>query len=100
MEYRNLLFGTVLAMGLSGFLGLAGTSCAETIAVGDGIGVKDADIATPGRGMTMEQVAIKFGAPVTKVPAVGNPPISRWEYPGFVVYFERDLVIHSVIANS
>ena len=25
-----------------------------------------------------------------------QPPISRWEYPGFVVYFEHNLVIHAV----
>ena len=25
---------------------------------------------------------------------------SRWEYPGFVVYFEREHVIHSVVVNS
>jgi len=31
---------------------------------------------------------------------VGKPPISRWEYPGFVVYFEHEHVIHSVVANS
>ena len=49
--------------------------------------------------MTMDQVATKFGAPVSKVPAVGKPPISRWEYPGFVVYFEAEHVIHSVVAN-
>ena len=50
--------------------------------------------------MTMDQVATKFGAPTTKVPAVGKPPISRWEYPGFVVYFEAEHVIHSVVVNS
>jgi hypothetical protein len=50
--------------------------------------------------MTMSQVSAKFGDPVTKVPAVGKPPISRWEYPGFVVYFEADHVIHSVIPNE
>ena len=91
MRYRNLLLAAVLASGLSQ---------AETIAVDNGIAVKDSDVATPNRGMTMEQVATKFGEPVTKVPAVGKPPISRWEYPGFVVYFEVDHVIHSVVANS
>jgi hypothetical protein len=50
--------------------------------------------------MSMSQVASRFGDPITKVPAVGKPPISRWEYPGFVVYFERDHVIHSVISES
>jgi hypothetical protein len=50
--------------------------------------------------MTMEEVSSKFGAPAAKVPAVGNPPISRWEYPGFIVYFEADHVIHSVVSDS
>ena len=91
MRYRYLLLAAVLASGLAG---------AETIAVDSGIAVKESDVATPTRGMTMDQVATKFGTPVTKVPAVGKPPISRWEYPGFVVYFEHDHVIHSVVANS
>jgi hypothetical protein len=91
MRYRYLLLAAVLASGLAG---------AETIAVDSGIAVKESDVVTPIRGMTMDQVATKFGAPVTKVPAVGKPPISRWEYPGFVVYFEFDHVIHSVVANS
>jgi hypothetical protein len=91
MRYRYLLLAAVLASGLAG---------AETIAVDSGIAVKESDVVTPTRGMSMDQVATKFGAPVTKVPAVGKPPISRWEYPGFVVYFEADRVIHSVVANS
>jgi outer membrane protein assembly factor BamE (lipoprotein component of BamABCDE complex) len=100
MGYRNLLVAAVLALGSAGFTGIAESSWAETIAVDNGIAVKESDIATPGRGMTMDQVAAKFGAPASKVPAVGQPPISRWDYPGFVVYFERNYVIHSVIANS
>jgi hypothetical protein len=77
-----------------------GVAGAETIAIDNGIAVKETDVATPTRGMTMDQVATKFGTPVTKVPAVGKPPISRWEYPGFIVYFEAEHVIHSVVANS
>lgn len=50
----------------------------------------------PARGMSMEKVEATFGAPARRVSAVGEPPISRWEYPGFVVYFERNLVIHAV----
>jgi hypothetical protein len=91
MRYRILLLAAVLASGLAG---------AETIAVDSGIAIKESDVPTPARGMTMDQVATKFGAPVTKVPAVGKPPISRWEYPGFIVYFEANYVIHSVVANS
>ncbi len=91
MRYRHVLLAAVLACGLAR---------AETISVDNGIAVKESDIATPSRGMTMDQVASKFGAPAAKVPAVGKPPISRWKYPGFVVYFEANHVIHSVIANS
>jgi len=91
MRYRILLLAAVLASGFAG---------AETVAVDNGIAVKQTDVATPPRGMTMVEVASKFGDPASKVPAVGNPPISRWEYPGFIVYFERDHVIHSVVANT
>ena len=99
MDYRNLMVAAVLATGLSGFCGQSPVR-AETIAVENGIAVKESDVVTPARGMTMDQVATKFGAPVSKTPAVGTPPISRWEYPGFVVYFEHEHVIHSVVANS
>lgn len=50
----------------------------------------------PARGMSMEKVEATFGAPTQRIPAVGEPPIARWEYPGFVVYFENRLVIHTV----
>lgn len=38
----------------------------------------------------------RFGAPNIRVPAVGDPPISSWEYPQFTVYFEFDRALHSV----
>jgi hypothetical protein len=97
MDYRALTVSAILATGLAG---LAPICRADIVASEDGIAVRDAGVAAPARGMTMTQVASKFGDPVTKVPAVGNPPISRWEYPGFVVYFERDHVIHSVVSGS
>jgi hypothetical protein len=61
----------------------------------------EASSSRPARGMSMERVEAAFGAPTRRVPAVGGgnpsqPPISRWEYPGFVVYFENNLVVHSV----
>ncbi len=53
----------------------------------------------PARGMSMEKVEATFGAPATRAPAVGEPPITRWEYPGFTVYFEHQLVIHTVASG-
>ena len=50
----------------------------------------------PRRGTTMEAVRSRFGTPEQTRPAVGDPPISRWQYPQFTVYFEHDRVIHAV----
>ena len=50
----------------------------------------------PTRGMTMQQVEQSHGAPLVRKAPVGDPPITRWEYEGFVVYFEYRHVIHSV----
>ena len=43
------------------------------------------------------QVEASYGAPSDKIAAVGQPPISRWVYPGFTVYFEYDHVVHAVL---
>lgn len=53
-------------------------------------------VTLPGRGMTMEQVEVRFGAPLEKKPAVGIPPITTWVYDKFTVYFEDRFVIHAV----
>lgn len=53
-------------------------------------------IATPARGITMAQVEKEFGPPKQVVPAVGEPPITRWIYDTYTVYFENDRVLHSV----
>jgi len=52
--------------------------------------------ALPPRGTSMAAVEARFGAPERKLGAVGQPPISRWVYPGFVVYFEYSHVVHAV----
>jgi hypothetical protein len=45
----------------------------------------------------MATVEAQFGAPTERRGAIGEPPISRWEYPGFTVFFEHQLVIHAVV---
>lgn len=54
-------------------------------------------IEMPSRGMSMRQVESRFGTPKMKVPAVGEPPISRWVYDDYTVYFEHRYVLHSVL---
>lgn len=50
----------------------------------------------PTREMTMQQVKARFGAPASIKPAVGNPPITRWVYPDYTVYFEGNLTLDTV----
>ncbi len=51
----------------------------------------------PAKGMTKARVQALFGEPLTTTPPKGQPPISSWKYNEFVVYFENDHVIHSVV---
>ncbi len=56
----------------------------------------DSKAAMPRNNMSMSAVRDKFGKPQDEVPAVGEPPISRWRYSAYTVYFERDRVIVAV----
>jgi len=51
----------------------------------------------PKNGQNKADVEAKFGAPVEKLVAVGEPPISSWKFDGYSVYFEYDLVLFSVL---
>ncbi|GAB4302208.1 MAG: hypothetical protein Kow0096_23570 [Thiohalomonadaceae bacterium] len=62
----------------------------------DSAAMQPAPMELPVRGMSMQQVETRFGAPQEKLPAVGKPPITRWIYPDYTVYFEHQYVIHSV----
>src|SRR6056297_3697854 len=53
----------------------------------------------PPRGMKRDQVRARHGRPGGRTTAVGDPPISRWHYDGFTVYFEEDTVVHSVVTH-
>lgn len=50
----------------------------------------------PQRGESQRAVLERFGLADEEHPAVGSPPISRWDYREFSVYFEYDHVINSV----
>ncbi len=79
---------------------LTGTALADTIVVGDKVQVRESQMATPKRGSTMSDVEKHFGAPTEKHATVGQPPITRWDYNGFAVVFERDRVIDSVVIGG
>ena len=76
------------------FLALFSMAQADTLKM-DGMSAGSGD-TRPTRGMTQNSVQSKFGSPVSVRAPVGDPPITRWEYKDFVVYFEHDRVIHAV----
>lgn len=84
---RSLTLSCILATS-----SIAGIASAEELAVPDA----PAAVERPARGMSMHSVEARYGAPARRLDAVGQPPITRWEYPGFVVYFEHQIVIHAV----
>jgi len=90
---------TVLAtIGMACGLGLA-PSFAQNLQMVDPPEAQ-ARAATPSRGTSMAQVEQRFGAPTERFAAVGQPPITRWVYPGFVVYFEYQHVVHAVASRG
>ena len=54
-------------------------------------------VPRPERGMTMDQVKQRYGLPATEYPQVGEPPITRWEYDQYSVFFEYQHVLTSVV---
>jgi hypothetical protein len=87
---------TVIALAL----GSAVPAFAETLAIDGQVAIKPTGVETPQRGSTMTAVEQKFGAPSNKSSAVGNPPITKWFYPNFVVVFEHDKVLHAVVTQG
>src|SRR5262245_19276588 len=103
MKYLKLV--TLLAC-----LAPVGAAVAETLVVDDQVQVRQSAVDRPIRGSTMSAVEQTFGAPGQKHAAVGGcnantnpcktPPITRWDYPGFAVFFENEHVIESVVTGQ
>ena len=61
---------------------------------------------TPRAGVSMDAVRQGYGSPMTEYPTVSTnggpqqPPITRWDYNGFSVFFEHDRVVHSVVHRA
>jgi len=51
----------------------------------------------PENGQSMDDVRARFGDPASKNAAVGDPPITRWDYERFSVYYEYGLVLFTVL---
>ncbi|MDO3387158.1 hypothetical protein QWI17_15025 [Gilvimarinus sp. SDUM040013] len=78
-------------------MSLCATARADVVEIPIGEQTKQASITTPDKGHTKARVIQQFGDPDNTSGPVGEPAIYRWEYSNFVVYFENDWVIHSVV---
>ncbi|MGB0132284.1 hypothetical protein [Dokdonella sp.] len=94
----NLKFVLANALLASGLFMAAPMVHADTVTLGQ-TNVRATNV--PQRGLNMSQVEKRFGAPEAKLAPAGgdtalHPVINRWQYNGFTVYFEKNVVIHSV----
>lgn len=56
-----------------------------------------AGVERPSQGMSMQQVEQRFGVAQEERSPVGDPPITRWLYEDFTVFFEYDKVVHATV---
>ncbi len=54
----------------------------------------------PKKSATMNQVRAQYGDPISESVPVGDPPITRWVYNDYIVYFEHQHVITTVLKKS
>lgn len=65
----------------------------------------ESSVNKPAKGSTMTAVLRDFGAPTSKRAPVGGgskhqPPITRWDYPNFSVFFENNHVVDAVVPSQ
>jgi hypothetical protein len=97
-------FNSVPALvALTGFAATAAFGAASSAAADELVMLENVPTygPVPHNGMSMAEVERRFGAPDAKLPVAGgdtplHPPINRWRYAGYTVYFERNIVLHSV----
>ena len=91
--------GHILSLGAA-LLMLIGNVGAETLLL-DSIAATPANnaqgIPRPTHGMSMQMVKRRFGEPAKIHPQVGDPPITRWDYSDYSVYFEYQYVLTAVV---
>lgn len=75
------------------------SAIAETVAI-PGHTASDQVQVMPVRGVNMDSVLTEFGEPIQRYDAIGEPPISEWVYDSFRVYFEYEIVLHSIDMNT
>lgn len=87
---KNLLTATLIAFAMMSIP----TVQADRLSIPGHYG--DSNLPMPSRGSSMDQVLAEFGEPARRIEAIGEPPITTWDYGEFRVYFEYQTVLHSL----
>lgn len=82
---------------LAGLLLLAPLAASADVLIIDEVRQVDR-MELPENGLSKADVEARFGQPEQRHSAVGEPPITRWDYEGYSVYFEYDLVLFTVLS--
>ena len=90
---------TILGMLSVAAMALSLPLTAEQITLPIGEQTRISGLTLPDRSMTKDAVREAFGDPREIKDPVGTPPITAWEYEGFVVYFEQKWVLHAVVRH-
>jgi len=92
----RMVFTLMVAVAVIGLS--ASTAIADVLLIEE---VRQAEnMELPGNGMSSSEVIAKFGEPAKKYAPVGDPPITRWDYAQWSVYFEYDLVLFTVLEKG
>ncbi|MBW0146530.1 outer membrane protein assembly factor BamE [Marinobacter arenosus] len=96
MRKNRITLGT-LALAATLTLAPASGLWAEQLSIPVGSQADRELVSTPATGMSQESVRATWGEPLEVMGPVGEPPITQWHYRNFIVYFERDRVLHAVL---
>ena len=78
---------------------LQGATAGDELTIPGHVAATDKQVM-PRRGISMDDVLTQFGEPDERFGPVGEPPITEWVYGSFRVYFEYELVLHSIDLNT
>lgn len=96
MTIKRALTGTLAAAVFFTMAPVSG-AFAEELSVPVGSQADRSQQSVPRTGTTQASVKAAWGQPDSIKGPVGEPPISQWHYARFVVYFEHNRVLHSVL---
>jgi hypothetical protein len=83
------------------FLAHSGTAIAEDVRMSvQSHAQRSLEKDLPRNGLSEPSVRNRWGTPQSVTGPVGEPPIYQWHYANFIVFFEDDRVIHTVLRQK